>query len=195
MAEVAIAITPTRNVQLFAGLPASGTLERSFLPRGCVSFQNVTSTIAAKGAGNTQTITTTCTLPPNYAYSLQYLVSTININTELAAADDFERYAAITLNDGRQATPNVRFQAKAETSGVTSANAGSIVTWSPINLYKSVFWNQDGVSPVLTLVITDSDGTNARAAASISNQVQFLQFDIDQATDVRVNAPQPVRLQ
>lgn len=189
MANVAIGITPVVSQQRFTGEQVG----EGFYPRARVSFLAQGVTIVLKGAGDTQSISMAMALPANYAYSAEFALAVFDCPTEIPAAADFSEGALVWINDGRQSTFNYQSSMFSRFTQPSTNNAGSTRSWEPLNMFKGIFWNEQGVGPDAVIAINDEDGTNARAAGTVTILMTFLQFDIEQALDVRSNGPMPTR--
>lgn len=69
-----------------------------------------------------------------------------------------------------------------------------IKTYRPQNHFASPLWDEGGGTVTTEFRFSDNDGTNATAAGTILFFACFLQYDIVQALDTGINAPQAVRI-
>lgn len=190
MAEQSVSITTSRSVSPFSGLPSF--TENSYLPRGMISYQASGAAIAAKTLGNTMTVTTTCTLPENFAYSLTGLSILVDCTTAKDASQfDVVGYAQVENDNAAPITTFIELFSRGPVG--VSSNAGDRLMWTPQSKWCPLMFNLTGNSPELQVVLTDNDTANAADARRCFFQADFLIYDIRQVTDVRVNAPMPVR--
>ncbi len=189
MAEVAIAIVPTIGIQMFSGLPY-GT--NNIYPRARVIATTSTS-VAAKIATNTQTVTVNVNLPANYAYVMD---SQFIAFRSAATPSDLSHYNDLATQrispDG--ATTLVLNQLVAPGEGLFLTNLAGMKVWQvPFGSgFGEVFFNRTGASPQVRYAMFDEDAVNATVALTANLYCTFLQYDIEQVTEVGVNAPQPV---
>ena len=187
MAHQTQTITAAPSIQSFAGVgPVSG-----YDPRARIIFRSNDS-VLAKNAGDTKTLNLTCDLPVNYAYVTDHILVSMVLNGSTGALDHYANLAVQSTSDGvNTAISNqIRSQGEFSTNGVT----GEQKIYAPYDgHFHHVFFNQVGAQPSVTFQFTDTDAVNATAAFSLVSYVSFLQFDIQQAIDVGVNAPLPVR--
>ncbi len=187
MAAVSQTITPAPTIQLFSGLPY-GT--NNIYPRARVIFEDDTA-ITLKAAGNTNTIIYQCNLPPNYAYRLDSTMIQIGLTTSTEVSQ-IEDLGQSRLVFGGAATKVVM---QLESKGVISHStvAGGLKVWTQIDPFSEVF-HQEGTAtaPSIAFRLFDNDGVNETVAQGGLLWVTFLQYDINQVTDVSVNAPTPV---
>lgn len=198
MAHVAIVVTTGPELVSFSGIDLVS--DQHIYPRGRIRFRNAAFPIAAKGAGDTQSVRNTLTLPAGFAYALESASIVVS-----SAANDSFHYAAscylnirfdntgddvtIPLTSGYPevvgSTANGRYE-----FGVTGAGEQKI--YSPIQpLFGELFFNLRNISPVVRFTLNDVDGTNATAAMTGSWYLSFLQYTLQQAVDVSVNTPRP----
>ncbi len=190
MAVIAITQTPVQTLQQLSGRPIDR--EGSYLPRAILTFSVVSGVIAAKIATNTQTVTTSCTLPPNFAYQLVYS----NFAIDCITAKDAEQFNVLGQSTivpiDTPARPHLR--QKSEGASPTSGNTGDVQIWSPVDKFPGLIFTQSGESSIFATVLTDDDAVNAADARRFFCTVMFHVYDISQVLNVGVNAPLPVRM-
>lgn len=196
MAQVSQTVTPTPKLLPFTGRGSLREADRSDLPRAKITWAFDDIVITAKIATNTNTFGVSMTLPANYAYALLNAEFTMQFDTDVDAADNFSTgtLTYFTANTGGPAFVGSEIRlGLVRHSTLTNDQAGSILVLTPNPTFKDVFFNQLGLSPLVLMHVLDTDGTNATAVGALKGEVSFLQFDLNQAFDVTVNAPSPVR--
>lgn len=195
MAQVSLSITPVQRQQQFAG---RRNLE-GINPFARIILEVAGAGIAAKIATNTQTVSVVCDLPADYAYAFESLHASIRIDAAIVGdSDSVENYEdnaeALLYIDGTASSTNqfyLPFFSRGAHNSV--ANARSRKEWTLSPAYKSVFYNDMGEVPNMTLVFSDSDAADATASGSMWFWASFLMYEIPQAYNVAVSAPVPVR--
>lgn len=190
MANVQTAFTPSPLITLFSGLPV-GTQSNNIYPRAKVTFQVNAGTIAAKIATNTSNVLVTGLLPANYAYRIASVYAMIDCVSALEA-DNYEQAGRLRQFDGLSTGFPITTELFNDAAFAVSVNAGNARLWYPKDLYQGMIFNTDGATPTWIMDLADSDAVNATAAGRLFLQVEFLQYGINQATDVSINAPAPI---
>ncbi len=187
MAAVSQTITPVPKIQLFSGLPF-GT--NNIYPRARVIFEDDTA-VTLKAAGNTNTIIYQCNLPANYAYRLDTVSIQLGLTTS-TEVDQIEDLGQARLLFGGAATKVVMpLQSIGLISNATVAGGTKI--WNLVEAFSEVFYQEGSTTaPSISFRLFDNDGVNETVAQSGLAWITFLQYDIQQVTDVSVNAPTPV---
>lgn len=167
-----------------------------FHPRARYDFDVQADAIDAKATANTNRLDITCTLPPNYAYVLDNIfikaTGTAAVPGDADSTDNYESIAQCFLNlsNSRRQVMEL-FSHGSFTQGSAEADCGKI--WTPQSLTRQMGFNLTGNSMTVQIFIVDSDNSNATVAGTLNVHVSVLQFDIEQAYNVIVNAPVPVR--
>lgn len=189
MAHQAQSITPTPNIQLF-NRPPTIQAEETYLPRGRVIFSQ-DDTITAKNAGDTNQIQYLLNLPVNFGYVPEFFSLGLFFPTDADAAN-YEQWGQLAFqwtNPAVDTDTNVFLRSEGTIGAPT--NRGRIFT--PVTHlcepFKAEFPNTR-----LIAICQDTDSVNATAAGTANLYATFLQYDIRQLDDVRVNAPVPVRV-
>lgn len=189
MAHTAQTITKDPSEVLrFTGIPG-GTISNQIFPIGRVIYR-LNDAITAKGAGDTKEITVQFDLPANFAYVVDKFsmsLSAPSSTTDLVNVTDLSRASA--HKDSTVAAPQWQVPSAGE---ILSDTAGSVKLFSNTECFKDVFFNQSGEAPFLRWKIRD-DAAGATGQYFATGYVSVLQFNIEQAINVSVNAPQPVR--
>lgn len=170
--------------------PPTILAEETFLPRGRVTFRDIT-TITAKSAGDTKQFQYILKLPLNYGYVVEFLSLAVAFSSQ-ADADNYNEFGQANLQFSNPGVVN-----DARVFVRSAGSAGSPTSVSKIWTYASHMCEPfpAAVSPTrMILNVYDTDGTNATGAATSELFATFLQYDIRQLDDVRVNAPAPVRM-
>lgn len=193
MAQINSLISGVAGTTLFSGLPDPGNLSNSIYPRALVKFRSSTG-IALKPAGDTQTIEWRLSLPKNFAYVHCQTSMTVQSAAE-ATADDFDNIGNGFV-EGVAGDPDTQSVIELLSNGASLVNgqAGQQKSWALRYAPATVVYNTKGSSPRLRFYISDSDGVNAAAARLFYGSSTWFQYDINQVTNVIVNAAQPVRL-
>lgn len=190
MANILTEFTPDGVVFLFNRTP---NVANKYQPRGRVTFIEAAGAIAAKIATNTGTVRTSITLPRNYAYVLDQLHLTVQINEllgEVDSVENYEEFGTYLLTPGTEL--ELFDSVKGSAAGQTTLNTKTAKTWRGENLYRLPFFNDFGAAPTLEFDLSDSDIVNATAAGNFWCNISFLMYDIEQAYDSAMNAPYPV---
>lgn len=168
-------------------------LPNTALPRQRILFRGNASAIAAKIATNTGTVRLTATLPPNFAYTVDYVYASVTFATNATDADHYSDVGnvRITLGDGQGARESQMFSRGLLPDDL---NAGSSKIWSPINIYSPPIFNTVGAATNIIIELWDTDAVNATVAGVVSCLVSVLQFDIAQVYNVALNYPLPVTI-
>ncbi len=189
MANVALAVTPQLRIFPFQ-IPPGAVQPGTAIPRARISFQTRDFTVTAKIATNTTSIVTTCTLPPNFAYTFEYASQNIVCLTDPADAGNFDDVVDCALSFA-DALGQRRFEMFS--NGITghTANAGSIKIWHTVGEFPNPMFNQLGGNPSIILTSNDTDAANT-VEGDYSVVVSFLQYDFNQAFNFPMNFPLPV---
>lgn len=193
MAHIANNISGVRSIQLFSGLPPP-TDDNNFYPRARVTFQAAV-TIAAKIAGNTQTTRIQLDLPQNYAYAMDVMECAIS-SAAIADTDQWENLQHITLQSswlGGAYDNTVRQTMKSEGAVYYTDATQGLKSWQVVDKYTEVFKLEES-APRLFVYLTDPEAVLDTIVCSLSYHFSFLQYDVNQAFNVRVNAPMPVSI-
>lgn len=189
MANISLNLAPEATPFPFEVLP--GTIQpRTAVPLARLTFQVLNQVIAAKIATNTTSISVVQTLPPNYAYTFEYVTANVSCITDPTDADKFDDISdfLVNFNTGVLA----RSELLADGISHNTNNAGSLKTWAIVNPYAAPIFNQDGLSCFLNMLFNDSDAVNATDACLFSSTTSVLQYEIGQVFDYPLNFPLPV---
>lgn len=188
MAELSQAIAPVPVIELFSGLPRGSN---NIYPRARIVFNDDTA-ITAKLTANTNVVVYTLTLPANYAYRLDQASTEFGIGSAVTA-DNFEVLGNAFLEFGAGVVDVVM---QLQSQGVTSfvSVLGQSIVWTLPEPFGEVFYNQDGLTPLITIRLYDNTSGSATDAQNSRFYWSFLQYDIQQVLDVAVNAPLPVSI-
>lgn len=171
--------------------------EPTFLPRARYDFDVDAEAITAKATANTNRLRVTCSLPQNYAYVLDNVFAQITITGGLPGdadgIDNIEQVAVAALDPrGPQAKRQMEFRGSAAyITGAAEADGGRLFTLQSIS--RQPFFNVANAIPNIIVTFTDGDNSNATLAGVLTFHCSFLQYDLEQAYLVNVNAPMPVR--
>lgn len=194
MANVALAFAPAAQPFPFDLAPVPSTLlAKSALPRGRITFQVTDGAITAKAMGNTTTITVTCTLPRNFAYTFEYLTCQLSFATSLTDAATIEDIGMMQFirNDGVSGGRRAQLVSLGACADIDAA--GSQVAYAPVNVFPSPIFNTRSLSPSILFRISDLDA-GATVAGLMAVTVSCLQYDLEQVFSVGVNFPLPVSI-
>lgn len=170
----------------FTGLPGLRVLEQSPIPRGFVSFENSSVTIAVAGAGEDQTWRINFILPIGYAYILTEVH--IQLQGAIAEMADWDEVMNGELN----------WQAGPRAIPFDGVSLGD--TMATTTLDRRVYTFSD--LPKTIMVVDDAAsqagfriGNHTVDGLAMSGSVfgRFLQFDIEQAHNWEVHTPQLIR--
>ncbi len=189
MADVALAVTPALRTFPFQ-VPGGLVQQYTAVPKARLTFQALDTTIVAKGIGDTTSITITCTLPPNFAYTFEYCQIEIVCLTDISDADNFDDVGGLEFGFGDGLGGR---RSGLISSGFTgaAANAGSVKVWEPSNPYTPPVYNQVGNSPGIFAFLNDVDAANT-VEGDLSVVISVLQYDLAQVFDYSINFPLPV---
>jgi len=196
MASLQQAFDPIARVLPFAQRREPGAYND--LPRARVDYDIDGEVVTAKATANTNRLRINCNLPNNYAYVLDNVFTFLKITGGLPGdadgIDNFESIAGGELDPiGTAATRFMELFANGNfITGSGEADGGKI--WTPQSLSKQIFFNTQGSQMNLRVFLVDGDNSNATLAGELTYHASFLQYDIEQAYNVAVNAPLPVRL-
>lgn len=176
--------------------PPDVAREVSDLPRASIVFA-LNETIPAVLLADTATLSCSMTLPANFAYSLAEAFFTLQFDTDTGAAALYDKANFRIFTDGAGGASLLGYELGAGiglTLGLTNDQAGSVVFGRPLEPQpRQTFFNEAGASPQAFASFQNDDSATAAAAGELKGVVRFLQYDIRQAYDVRVNAATPVR--
>lgn len=195
MANIVLADSPTPQVFPFDMRPfgSGDILPMTAYPRARIIFRTAALTIVAKIATNTTSINSTCILPSDYGYVLEYAYQSVELPTDLDDADHFADNGAIRfqLGDGQSSRTN-----QSKSAGLTALglNAGSQKIWCPDCTYPLPLFNVAGNVVTVVFDIWDTDIVNATIEGDYFLLASFLQYDLEQIYKLGVNFPQPVQV-
>lgn len=192
MANVAIAFVPIVTPFAFDTSPIGGNyLNKTALPRARICFRLNAGVVAAKVGGNTQSLTVACSLPPNFAYTLEYVSAHIAVDECVNYSDI--GFLSTTLGDGQ----GIRLSEMFSDGISVFAPPSSILEtkmYAPVNKFPMPIYNDQGNTPAMDIALFDNEGTNSTSAGTLSALACFLQYDIEQVYNVGINYPVPVQL-
>ena len=186
MANTNTAIAPTPQFFPLTGLP-DVTQNKTSLPKAECYFIGVSEAITASGAGDTQSLSVTCSLPQNFAYTL------LDISFRVWGIDSskpFETCGFAGFTDLRPSLGQVL--ALAHMCEGTSHNTGTTQeqVYAFNNRPTAVAIADSGPSSFEIYL----GNTNTQVQASNAEfLIRFGVYNIDQAHHVQVNAPQLTR--
>lgn len=187
MAEVAIALAAVIDVEQFSGVPGGGIYPRARLTA------RFSGSVAAKIASNTQHVTVTVTLPPNFAYVQDTSFFSLRSATVPSDVDHYINYGYFRVSrDGSETTTigNLVAPGLARFGDV----GDGLKIWTIPQKFTDLIYNQTGGTPNVTYVLQDTEATDDTVVLTAAFNASFLVYDIMQATEVIVNAPQPVSI-
>ncbi len=187
MAEVAIALATTITVEQFSGVPGGGIYPRARLT---AVHQG---TVAAKIATNTQHVTATVNLPRNFAYVMDAMFFSLRSATAATEVDQYNSNAFVRVSSDGSATTAILNMTAPGLSFFSAVDDGLKIWTMPVK-FSDLIFNQSSALPQLTYVIQDDDAVNATVVTTANFFATYLVYDILQATEVQVNAPQPVSI-
>lgn len=192
MANIAFNFNPGIESFPFDLVPYYGSaLERTSLPRARIHFRAQAETVTAKIATNSSSIRVNAVLPVNYAYVFEYATLNIDIPTNIADADNFSNNGQIQFSNGDGT--GARIGALFSRGLVPDLlQAGSQKIWHPVNPYRTIMYNVDGIAPQIFMEIWDNELVLNTDEGNFSSYLSVLQYDIEQIYNVSVNAPIPV---
>lgn len=220
MAIITTTFTPTAELFPYTGLTQT-VREQANLARAEVKYNVAGGTVPATTGGDNQRVLLDLVLPSGYAYTLLNITARIggsdsnfwDYNAE-AVFQDQAGAAAKTeihhyLESGNRNTLGGRLRSL--TPGVLQTNVGT-VTPNGVSIYPgpvprgtesfnfiyelreripNVIFNTDQVSPRYFADFMVDTGNNS--ACTFSMHASFIQYDIEQAYDYRINTPVFVR--
>lgn len=188
MALVSQTITanPT-EVQAFSGFERG---QDTWLPRGRIVY-NDSIAITAKDAGDTKQLEVRFILPAKFAYTIDQLFVSVGSSSSVDADNYSDLGKGQVSVDGSTLNRRFNFLAAGDTPD-TAAGVRKTYVVTPGNFFTEVFFNKGNMAPNVRVQMNDTDGTNLSSALTCSFYASFLQYQIQQATHVRVNAPIPV---
>jgi len=154
--------------------------------------------LTAKSALDTNRVRINCTLPVNYAYALDNLYTKIVITDgppgDANGIDNFESIAMMNVVSGMPNSAATNSEMLSN-GGFVHANdmADGAKIWTSQSLPRHLFFNSQGTAPAVRVFLKDPDATNATNAGTMNFTCTILQYDLEQAYYVAVNAPIPVR--
>ncbi len=186
MATTTTTTAPDPEIFSFSGLPGLQDLERSWYPRGYLSFEDGSVAITVAGAGEDQVWRINCVLPIGYAYILEDVHIWMQGTLADLAGWDSVMNGELIFDDPLR---TIQFD------GVTTGDTFATTTidrrvWTFPDLPKAIVVASDAISQVGFRV---GNHTTDDAAMAGGVFVRFLQFDIEQAHHVRIHTPQLVR--
>lgn len=185
MANATQTITPTGVAQPFSGRPPQLD-ENNIYPRARILFKNQT-TITAKDALDTKTVTLVHNLPQNYYYTIE----TFQVQIGLATSLDADNYDLQALQTANFNTAGANDWQQALQGVLAFQNVAGV--WA---CFRNLLPDFGEVMPSLPCEINtffnDLDAVNLSSALTCVSYVSFLQYDVMQSDMVRVNAPMPV---
>jgi len=189
MANVALTVTPVVRTFPFV-TPPGAEQPLTAVPIARITFNAVDTTIVAKIATNTTSISMGCPLPQNYAYTFEYATQRVTCLTDPADAGNFDDIGTLIFGfgDGFGAR-HCEFLSDGITG--TLLNAGSTKIWAPVNPYVPPIYNQRSQNATLTLLLNDTDA-GATVEGDYSAVLSLLQYDFAQAFNYPLNFPLPV---
>lgn len=187
MAIDAVAIDPDPVIFPYAGLP-DVVSERTNNPRAEVSFQMNGDVIPAAGTGDSVKLTVTCNLPIGYGYVL------LEAHLGLIASDavDWDKVAWGQLQNGDAAGTRA-WIAPLEFFSRGGSNADGRIIWSLQNRINQLVLGASSNSGPSQFKFVVNNQVLDGAAGTFFGLVRFLQYDVEQAHHVAVNAAVPVR--
>lgn len=195
MADQLNAFTGVPEIQQFAGIPPTSN---NIYPRARVTF-SAEIAIPLKGAGDTARTRVICDLPQNYAYTMDQTFLAVYDNAGATDVDNYGNLGTVLMQwtDPGNET-DVLLTLKSNGIQPYEANAGGLKTYCPEKPFGEVFYNpaKPGASKFIRTVwyVFDTDAVNATIALDGRYYFSFLQYDINQVSEVAVNAPQPVSI-
>lgn len=173
-------------------IPPGADQQTTAIPRARLTYQLKSEALAVKAALDTTSITINCTLPVNFAYTFEYATMDIQIAGSADDADNFSDNGRIIVSfaDGLGLRQN-EFTSLGLIN--TLLNVGSTKIWGPVNPYCCPIFNQDGLSPTISLLVNDVDA-DTTGAGTLSCVVTVMQYDLDQVFNYPLNFPLPVAL-
>ncbi len=190
MAAVSQTVTGVAQSELFSGV-VTDYQPNNPQPRGRVFFTESAS-ITAKGAGDTKVTILSTTLPVGFAYAYESFFATLNDTTL-----DMVNYENLGLQGLQFSTPNlsndVLLPVVSLGDNSFSSATNSAKSYNLVKLFSNVIYSgTPNVGIVIKTSFFDNEGVNATAAHKLDFYVSFLQYDVEQAHHVQVNAPTPV---
>ncbi len=191
MADIAIAFAGNTAIFPFQ-IPQGAVQQGTAIPRARVCMSVVGGTITAKIATNTTSILCTNTLPPNFAYTLEYLVIKVEVVSAFADVDNFATLGSLAYSNGLPLGANANTELSTLGPFATLLNVGGGKIWEPRTPFGGPMFNQDGDSVILTLAINDRDA-GATAVGVFDSLICLLQYDMEQVFNYPINYPIPVQ--
>lgn len=191
MADIAIAFTGTVGKFPFQ-IPPGAVQQVTAIPRARVCLSVVGGTITAKDAGNTTSILCTNTFPPNYAYTLEYVVVRVEVVGLLADVDNFDTLGSMAYSNALPMGGAANTELSTLGPIGILANVGGAKIYEPRTPFGGPIFNQDGNSPIITLAINDRAAANTEVGV-FGSMVCALQYDIEQVFNFPINYPIPVQ--
>lgn len=188
MPNVVTTLQPNPKPQVFAGLPSGSN---NIYPRARIIFEGGV-TVPAKGAGDTSTMKCQINLPVNFAYALDESVVSVGSGSTTDAAN-VDNLGYVEIYDGTAMFQSY-IQLKAQGESLSGNANGSLKIFNAVESFHELIFNRNGSAPFLTSWIYDQ-AAGATGSFTLRCYFSFLQYDIDQVTEVAVNAPMPVRVQ
>ncbi len=222
MAVITTTFTPTAELFPYTGLTQT-VREQANLARAEVKFNIAGGTVPAPGAGNLQRILLDCVLPPGYAYTLLNITARVgassnnfwDVNAEAVFQDQAGAGAKTEIHHTLERGNATTIGGLDTGTAVGLLNTGGGVIFNgPISrtdnmfpaplltttfnmIYElreripSVIFNTDQVSPRYFADFVSA--YSGPTACTFSMHAAFIQYDIEQAYDYRINTPVFVR--
>ena len=135
------------------------------------------------------------TLPANFAYVVSCGFAMITCSSSQTDPDHYENLSRFIVQEDTPvsfdfADMQLKSQGLMQTSASSITPGGKI--WDIVKPFGEIFYNQGGNTPRCFAHFIDSDAVNATATCVLTYNYSFLQYDIEQALNVAVNAPMPV---
>lgn len=196
MALITTTVAPTPTLLPYTGLTQT-VRERNNVGRAEVRFDVAGTTIPATGAGDQQRVFLSCALPRGYAYAL--LNATARIGGTDSDSWDFNAEAVFQDGIGANATQEIHhnlqngYRAVLGATEAPNARAGGFnFIYEIVERVPAVLWNKNNSDSVRYFADFVTGDTNT-SACSFSCALNFIQYDIEQAYDYRINTPTFVR--
>lgn len=189
MANVQIGFTAASKTFPFQ-IPPGRVQPLTAIPRARLTFTVVAGVITAKIATNTTSLSVSITLPPNFAYTIEWASVNVSFPTSTTDADNYDDIGAFTFQQTDLGT-FARVNMIAPGIFGVSANAGSSKIWEPDNAYGGPLYSLDGLPVLVTLDVNDNDA-GATVVGTLGSIVTVLQYDLRQVFNYPMNFPLPV---
>ncbi len=193
MAVVTQGISPTRSYSPFEGLSERRRLQTA-VPRGLIRFHS-SEALDAKPVNDSIDLTFTCSLPSGFAYMVSALAFEIAVDT----ASDWDAVARFRIFNGlpNVAPGNTQVSSFEMASNPTTVagdpqrvltfGGGTLRNWYPNPVVKST--GAAGHSGILQY---HNSAAAVGAAGTISFNLSFYQYELNQAIRYPLNFPLPV---